>query len=403
MSHAILNPSGAHRWAYCLGSTDGVIEEIGLEAELDSEFADEGTAAHEVGAWALSERKLCSSYIGRQIDVHWNDGRVRRSFTVDDDMASYVQVYVDAVNDRVHDGAILLVEQKVDTGIVSQKYGKIDGTADAIIIDPVHKIISGDDLKYGRGKQVWAHENDQLRLYGLGVLNALVALAPVLGIDISDLNDWKVRMAIHQPRLDHYDEEILTVPELLNYREWIEAQVAIIDAGNAPRTPSESACQWCPLKATCPALMNYVDDAVLNEFADVSDLTPFGFGAAMDKLPLVEQWVKAIREGAYDALERGEEVPGWCLKPGRKGPRQWTEPSEVEAIFKNTFRLTRDEMYDSKLISPTQAEKLLKGNPQRWENMQQWIKQSDGRPTLARAESTDQRVQSVAEGFKIPS
>src|SRR5690606_6572886 len=123
--------SSAHRWLRCLGSV------LGAQEETSSEFADEGTAAHELASQCLVCGTHAVDHLGQVIDVKNDDGTVRRSFTVDEDMASYVQVYVDSIRDRLHEGAQLLVEQRVDTGIRDDEGNPIDGTGDAIILSPL--------------------------------------------------------------------------------------------------------------------------------------------------------------------------------------------------------------------------------------------------------------------------
>lgn len=398
MSHAILNPSSSARWLTCLGSVPLI---AALPVTEDAgEFADEGTAAHELGSRSLSNGKLCQAYMGETIHVRNEDGSVRRSFKVDDDMASYTQVYVDSINDKMHEGATLLVEQRVASGVTSMLYGPVDGTADAIIIMPQFKMIDVNDLKYGRGVRVDAPGNTQLRLYGLGALRLVMQLGDMLGLGQIDA-DWKVRMCIYQPRLDHYSDEVLTVRELLAWGESVQEIVNRIDAGEAILTPTDKACQWCPLKATCPKLAEFTLNAVLDEFKDIADLTDFGLAAALEKVELIEQWVKSVRAEAYKLLDAGQPIPGWKLVAGRQGNREWTDAEMVEAIFKNTYRFNREEMYDSKLISPTAAEKkLAKANPKRWEDLQKYIQRKPGNKTLAR--DTDTRpATSVLDHFKV--
>ena len=42
------------------------------------------------------------------------------------------------------------------------------GTSDTVIIREAERLLIINDLKYGRGVQVWAEENEQLMLYALG-------------------------------------------------------------------------------------------------------------------------------------------------------------------------------------------------------------------------------------------
>lgn len=325
-------------------------------------------------------------YIGQSVPVLNDDGTMRRTFEVDDDMANYVQVYLDSIADKMMDTSVLLVEQRVDTGLRSMLYGPIAGTADAIVLEFTAQEIITNDLKYGRGVRVDAPDNPQLRLYSLGAIRAVREL----GFDVIG---WKVRSVIHQPRLDHYSDEVITVAELEAWAERVKTIVAMIDAGDSTLTPHDSACKFCPAKATCPALAKLTLDSVMSEFKDVADLTDWGLGKALDKLELIEQWCDAIRKAARVELDAGRPIAGWKLVEGRAGNRVWSNPEAAEELMKEKFRMTVDEMYEKKLISPTKAEKVMKDVPKRWGQLcalisraaasLQIVKDTDPRPAAA--------------------
>ena len=87
------------------------------------------------------------------------------------------------------------------------------GTCDNVMIGSGRLHIT--DYKHGKGVEVSAANNPQMRLYALGALKKYM---PIFGDTIQT-----VSMAIVQPRItEHVDEEELTVADLLSWGEQIK-------------------------------------------------------------------------------------------------------------------------------------------------------------------------------------
>ncbi len=454
-AHAQLSPSSAARWMPCPGS-------VALSLDIpntSSDFADEGTAAHELGAKCLLEGSSAQDCLGLVIPVNGKE------FTVDEAMADYVGGYVQRIRDLVESlGGELLVEQhlrisgitgechnpntgncchfdqqmqawyddETDEVVAPEDVEHAEGTSDAVILLDDEIIIV--DLKYGQGVQVYAQDNPQLRIYALAALEAYDLLGCIK----------RVRMIIDQPRKKHYSEEVLTVAELRKFAEKVEKAAQRVEAAveyigkwdeihEKYLAPGEKQCQFCPAKrhpkfGVCPKLRDEVIDTVFAQEAataeefeaidtkstldEMKELSAAGkyerpgdwLGIAMGKVDLVEQWCKAVRAEAESRLLAGEDVRDYKLVEGRRGARAWANPDEAEAQLK-TMRLKVEQMYDFKLISPTTAEKLHKSGaigPRQWPKVQEMIHQPDGKPSVAPV--TDKRpalvIAPVADDFE---
>ena len=387
-THALLSPSSASRWMACPGS---VALSEGLP-DKSSEFADEGTAAHELAAWCLSTGSDASARLEYVITVG------ERAFVVDLDMATNVQLYVQYVRDVVAStGGELLVEQRLP---ISHLTGEPDahGTSDAVVLADDELIVI--DLKYGRGVVVDAEHNEQLQIYALAALEQFGPLADF----------QRVRVAIHQPRLGPPSEWAQPVADLLAFGERVRAAAEQTRQANAALVAGESQCRFCKAKATCPALVARVVEEIGADFDDIAGgeplVLPIGaerLGHALAAADLIEGWIKAVRGEVESLLLAGQAVPGFKLVQGKKGNRQWSSKDEAEALLK-AMRIKHDQMYDYTVISPTSAEKLAKAEvigPRQWPKVQALITQSEGKPSVA--PESDKRpalaVAAVAEDF----
>lgn len=379
-AHALLSASGASRWIRCPGS----IALAKGQPDTSSAYADEGTAAHELAATALTENRDADAYIGRNIIVG------EREFEVDDDMAGFVQVYLDTVRELIGDGELFVEQRVAYHGPLGVDEGLAFGTSDTVILRGDELIVV--DLKYGRGVAVDAEENEQLMLYALGALETF-----------GFMYDFeRFRLVIVQPRSGGVSEWTIERDALTGFAEVAKLQaLRALSPLQGPEdfNPGEKQCRFCKARAICPALEDKVASSVasIDDFDDLTAIAVQGgiddldktFSTALGKkmaiVGLVEDWCKAVRARAESELLQGRRVDGFKIVRGRRGPRAWGDASAAEELLK-TFRLKTEEMYDLKLISPPTAEKLKKAGtigPRQWPKLEALISQSDGKPSVA--------------------
>ncbi len=402
--HSTLAPSAAHRWMLCTGATAATIG----EGDSSSEFAREGTAAHDLGERALqyadgNPPRKAEFWIGETISVPYTDSDGNpavQEFIVDQEMADHVQVYADQV---LREPGELIIEETVDLSEVYGVKGE-KGTADAIVLDYENDRLYVGDLKYGRGVIVYAKDNWQLYSYAAGAL---------LAYDL--MGDWKtITVAIHQPRVGHYDEYTMPVEEL---REWIEfakeraqAANALIGADEAAieaaKTAGDKQCQWCPIKGNCRTLATFVHESVYSDFTSLggeceqprvaSELDDTLLGQLMARADLIASTVSEWRAEGLRRVQAGVEVPGWKLVQGRAGARKWSDEEAAKKVLKGA-RYKDTEIYSKKLLTAPQTEKLVaKAKPKVWKKLEALIEQAEGKPALA-PESDSRPALKVAE------
>lgn len=401
--HAFLSASDSPRWLNCAAALRHTkdIEDRGSAA------ADWGTAAHEVAAWCLSNNAQAADYPHRAVTVAGSE------WVVTEEMRECVDIYLEFVRKRIK-GGTLMVEQKMaygtylfpgvlDLNLRDHKTNAFNstspnaiafGTGDAPIVMRHARI---NDLKTGANpyNKVSA-DHPQLKLYGLGMLHEYGMVEEIETVTAS----------ICQPRLEHYPEVTFTVDELLTWAKEVAAPaaqkaLAVYNRESEPTladfTVTDDGCKWCSGKATCPALRANIEEETRDLFASFvpsaaepgQEVMPAAqidqdvIGALMAKVPLLEEFTKAVRAEAERRLLAGQPVTGFKLVEGRRGPRQWTDANAAEKLIREKFRLKVDEAYDLKLKSPTQIEKVLKDSPRRWKQLQDLIGQTDGKPSVA--------------------
>ena len=330
MSHAKLSPSAAERWMTCPGS---VVLSEGMP-ERTSEFAEEGTRAH-----ALAEA--------------WLRGEMVEA---DREMRDHVSVYVNFVRNLIEfSDDVLHIEQRVKVN------DEVYGTADAVVWQPQRKHLHVGDLKYGAGVAVEVHGNLQLKIYALAALLTFGYPAQ------------QVTAAIVQPRCPHSDGPVRSITfdvvDLLDFHaDLLDAvkrvELARVEFSMKQATfdllnlvPSEKGCRWCLAAPKCPMLKRKAQEMAKRVFSKDEPYDPALLAQTLDWLPILEGWIKNVREFAYEEAERGKTVPNWKLVE-KRATRKWRDPADV--VTNLSIYIDAGELFDEpSLKSPAAIEKLL--------------------------------------------
>ncbi len=373
-AHSKLGASIAHRWMACPGS---VRLSAGIE-DQQSVFAAEGSAAHELAEMCLRKNFADAiDFLGEEIVIG------NHTFTVDEEMAEAVQLYVDVIKAdyRPADGDILLIEHRFD---LSHIHEGMFGTGDAGIYNCKAKTLRVVDYKHGKGHAVEATGNPQLAYYGLG----MIAVPSLVGIQID-----AVELVIVQPRAPHRDGPVrrwLTDPvHLLDFQADLAEAAAKTQEPNAPLVPGDH-CKFCPAAGICPALRKVALEDAKAEFADViaEDLTAEQIAKLLEDADLVECGIRAIRAEAFSRAEGGAKIPGWKLVP-KRAVRKWRDEHQTAATLIVDLDLATDDIWNRKLKSPAQVEKLLPKSER--EKLADLVSAESSGNTLAR--ETDRRAE----------
>ena len=330
--HSLISPSNFERRMICPGS---------LNAEKDlphttSVYAEEGTMLHDkvnalITMWS-------QQYLTGLITTDLTNEQRDAVYAA----AEYYFELARSPNVVIKD----LHEKTFDLGFI---YPGMKGTADSVLITLNEETDSYDlhviDYKFGKGISVNAHQNYQLLLYYLGVVND-----PAIE-ELLQVKKYNVHLHIVQPYKFNSvwslnDTEKLLFSNLEMYQD--VAQKCYVP--DAPRVANKKACQFCKAKPTCPALASFVP----NTKTKLGELSDSEIANIYDNKDLIAMYIKAIEDHIKNKLEQGSFM-NYMLKP-KLSNRKWNDDAYdylLGALGYNAFETSK------KLITITKAEKAL--------------------------------------------
>lgn len=349
--HAKLSASGSSRWIHCPGSV--AAEEavpVNEQGPKSNPAAREGTAAHKLGELSLREGVNAEEFLNWLIAVPLDEdldespeefmvpegtdilnAELYDVYTVDHDMCSAVQVYLDEVRGWADgmDNPSLLVEQNYDLSWIHPKCG---GTADAVVSEEFETLVV-TDYKHGRGVPVFIRDEN-------GDLNTQALQYAAGAAHDAGWTHENVILVIVQPRC-HANEDIqrdeISVADL---RKWAEGECSIAAALTEDKDAFRQAgswCKWCKAASRCDEVRNQVVKAAGADFDGVVDQLPVPttdkeLSKAMAWIPMIDGWCKTVAGEVERRLEAGEEIENYKLVRKRSNRKFDPELSEKELI-----------------------------------------------------------------------
>lgn len=361
--HAKLSASGAKRWMNCPPSV-----------ELESQFKDKGSPFAAEGTTAHTLAEIMINYNAGTIDKKEFNKQlktIQKEEYYNQEMQDYIEDYVINVWEFVNEAKThckdvkVLTEQRLDfPEYVPEGFG----TGDVVILadDEVHII----DLKYGKGVEVFAENNPQLRLYGLGAVHAFEMLY--------DFD--KVRMTIIQPRLNNISSETMPVNFLKDWGTYTVKPLAELAAKGEGEFKAGDHCQFCKARATCRTRAEANLELAKMEFVDPALLQDDEIGEVLRKADQLAHWVKDITEYALsEAVNNDKHFDGWKLVEGRSN-RKYTDEIKVADTLK-CAGYDEAVLYEKKLYGITAMEKVV-GKKKFGELLSELIEKPQGKPAL---------------------
>lgn len=373
-AHSPIGGSGAARWMQCPASARMARE----FSNVSSEYADEGTEAHELAAMCLKAEAVFVGAVSPE-DINGYDREMVEAVWK---YVTYVHNFCEADPD-----AELLVEETFHREDIHDDYW---GTADAVIYHPADRHLRVIDYKHGVGVPVEAKDNPQLLYYALGV-------APRLhnrGID-------RITLAIVQPRAFHRAGPIreweIGSDELAEFEYNVRAACEATDLDDTVFVAGPW-CRWCPAAGACEAHYDHILTLIPGAYEtrdgdlkmpDAETFSAKRMADVLRKSQQIRSWLKRVEERAYEQAQKGKPPAGLKLVRG-KSNRSWRADASMEQLAEK-YELDFDDLIVSQPISPPQFEKLIPRSE--WEGFNEnFVKKSFGRPQLVDADDAREAV-----------
>jgi hypothetical protein len=201
------------------------------------------------------------------------------------------------------------------------------------------------DWKFGDGVIVDAMENYQGLFYAAAAMsNSEFAWA------FDGAKEIEI-IIVQPPAMRRW---VTTFERVAAFQAELQTAVTLASKPNAPLEIGDW-CRWCTAKPICPKMTGEIDRVV---HLKLDALAPEDLGRALDLADKLESFISDARKLAFERLEKDMPVPGYKLV-SKRATRQWADESKASAVLAG-LGVSQNELYKKELISPAQAEKVLK-------------------------------------------
>ena len=201
------------------------------------------------------------------------------------------------------------------------------------------------DWKFGAGVPVPADDNPQLMFYAAAAMRT-----PEVQWVFDECDEIEC-IIVQPPSVKRW---VTSKKRIKAFEQELLMAVKIAQLPDAPINIGDH-CRWCAAKPTCPKMTGAVDRAL---HAQIDILNVAQISNYLRQADTLEQWITDLRALAHQVLEAGKPVPGYKLV-AKRAIRQWGDEDQALVAMLNEG-IPEDELTTVKVISPAQAEKILK-------------------------------------------
>ena len=202
------------------------------------------------------------------------------------------------------------------------------------------------DWKFGDGVAVDAEENEQGMFYAAAAMRTPATQWVFDGAEEVEI------IIVQSPAVKRW---VTTIKRVKEFERALKKAIKTSTMPDAAIVVGDH-CRWCAAKPTCPAMTGAVDRALKVQLDALDDNT---LGAYAANAVLLQGWIDDLNALVQTKIEKGYKIPGWKLV-AKRGTRKWADQGKaadaLNALGVDPMKL--------EIVSPAQAEKLLKAKKQ---------------------------------------